>query len=58
MMRQYFEDGYKVVCESMFGDLVIADLDDVEVYGSDSVLDRVDEEAKIAYFCDSQDYDD
>ena len=57
-MREYFEMGYKVVCESMFGDMEMEDMDMVECYEEDSEFDRVDEESKVAYFEDAQDYDD
>ena len=57
-MREYFEMGYKVVCESMFGDVEIEDMDMVECYEEDSEFDRVDEELKVVYFADVQDYDD
>ena len=57
-MREYFEMGYKVVCESMFGDVEMEDMDMVECYEEDSEFDRVDEESKVVYFTDAQDYDD
>ena len=57
-MMEYFEAGYQVVCGSMFGDVVMKDIDDVLCYEEDSEFDHVDEEAKMVYFYDSQDYDD
>ncbi|MBP3630357.1 MAG: hypothetical protein J6J23_02590 [Clostridia bacterium] len=57
-MREYFEMGYKVVCESMFGDVEMEDMDMVKCYEEDSEFDRVDEESKVVYFTDAQDYDD
>ena len=57
-MMEYFRMGYKVVCESMFGDVVIEDADMVECYAEDSKIVRVDEEAKVAYFEDAQEYED
>lgn len=57
-MKEYFEMGYKVVCESMFGDVEMEDMDMVECYEEDSQFVRVDEEAKVAYFEDAQEYED
>lgn len=57
-MKEYFKMGYKVVCESMFGDMEMEDMDMVECYEEDSEFDRVDEESKVVYFADAQDYDD
>lgn len=57
-MREYMEMGYKVVCESMFGDVEMEDMDMVECYEEDSQFVRVDEEAKVAYFEDVQEYED
>ena len=67
-MREYVEMGYKVVCESMFGDVEVEDVEMAECYEEDSQFVRVDyeedsqfvrvdEEAKVAYFEDAQDYD-
>jgi len=56
-MREYVEMGYKVVCESMFGDVEIEDVEMAECYEEDSQFVRVDEEAKVVYFEDAQDYD-
>lgn len=56
-MMKYFEMGYKVICESMFGDVEMEDAEMVECYADDSVFDRVDEDAKVVYFADAQDYD-
>ena len=56
-MREYVEMGYKVVCESMFGDVEVKDVEMAECYEEDSQFVRVDEEAKVAYFEDAQDYD-
>ena len=57
-MREYFEMGYKVVCESMFGDVEMEDMDMVECYEEDSEFDRIDEDAKVIYFADAQEYED
>lgn len=57
-MREYMEMGYKVVCESMFGDVEMEDMDMVECYEEDSQFARVDEKAKVAYFEDAQEYED
>ena len=54
---EYFEMGYHVVCESMFGDVVMEDMDMVECYEEDSAFDHVDEESHVVYFVDTQDYD-
>ena len=56
-MREYVEMGYKVVCESMFGDVEVEDVEITGCYEEDSQFVRVDEEAKVAYFEDAQDYD-
>ena len=56
-MREYVEMGYKVVCESMFGDVEIEDVEMAECYEEDSQFVKADEEAKVAYFEDAQDYD-
>ena len=56
-MMEYVEMGYKVVCESMWGDVEIEDMEMAECYEEDSVFVKVDEEAKVAYFEDAQDYD-
>lgn len=56
-MMEYFEMGYQVVCESMFGDVVMEDMDMVECYEEDSAFDHVDEESHVVYFVDAQDYD-
>ena len=50
--------GYKVVCETIFGDVEMEDMGMVECYEEDSEFDRVDEELKVVYFEDAQDYDD
>lgn len=55
---EYFEMGYQVVCGSMFGDVAMEDADMVECYEEDAVFESVDEESKVAYFFDSQEYDD
>ena len=57
-MKEYFEMGYKVVCESMFGDVEMEDMDMVECYEEDSEFDRIDEDAKVVYFVDTQEYED
>ena len=54
---EYVEMGYKVVCESMWGDVEIEDMEMAECYEEDSAFVKVDEEAKVAYFEDAQDYD-
>ena len=56
-MMEYVEMGYKVVCESMWGDVEIEDMEMAECYEEDSAFVKVDEEAKVAYFEDAQDYD-
>lgn len=56
-MREYIEIGYKVICESMFGDIEIEDIEMAECYEEDSRLREIDEEVKIVYFEDTQDYD-
>ena len=56
-MMEYFEAGYKVVCGSMWGDYEVQDLEDVEEYSEVSKFESVDEEKKVVYFYDSQDYD-
>ena len=56
-MMEYVEMGYKVVCESMFGDMEIEDMEMAKCYDEDSKFMRVDEEEKVAYFEDAQDYD-
>jgi len=58
MMMEYLEAGYQVVCGSMFGDVVMMDVDDVECYQDDAVLEYVDDDAMVVYFYDSQEYDD
>lgn len=57
-MMEYFEMGYQVVCGSMFGDVVMEDAEMVECYADDSVLVSVDDDAHVAHFYDSQDYED
>lgn len=49
-MKEYFEKGYEVVVEGMFGDIPVMDMEDVETYEDDSQFVRVDEEKKVAYF--------
>ena len=57
-MMEYFEMGYKVICESMFGDVVMEDADMVECYAEDSRFMYVDEEAHEVHFEDAQEYED
>lgn len=59
MMKDFAEKGYKVVVSSMFGDVEYS-LADFEkgLKQDEEVFDYVDENAKIAYFYDGQDYDD
>lgn len=58
-MRDFFEKGYKVICEGMWGDVQMEDLDMIECYEEDSIFSHVDEEKKIAYFEEEscEDYD-
>ena len=44
-------------CYTMFGDVVMEDMDMVECYEEDSAFDHVDEESHVVYFVDAQDYD-
>ena len=59
MMKDFAEKGYKVVVSSMFGDVEYS-LADFEngLEQDEEVFDYVDEDVKIAYFYDGQDYDD
>ena len=59
MMKDFAEKGYKVVVSSMFGNVEYS-LADFEkgLEQDEEVFDYVDEDAKIAYFYDGQDYDD
>ena len=59
MMKDFAVKGYKVVVSSMFGDVEYS-LADFEngLEQDEEVFDYVDEDAKIAYFYDGQDYDD
>lgn len=59
MMKDFAEKGYKVVVSSMFGDVEYS-LADFEkgLEQDEEVFDHVDEDVKIAYFYDGQDYDD
>ena len=59
MMKDFAEKGYKVVVSSMFGDVEYSLVDfEKGLEQDEEVFDYVDEDAKIAYFYDGQDYDD
>ena len=59
MMKDFAEKGYKVVVSSMFGDVEYSLADFENGLEQDKeVFDCVDEDAKIVYFYDGQDYDD
>ena len=56
-MMEYFEMGYQVVVGSMWGDEELLDQYDVECYMDSTKFVEADEEKKVAYFYDAQDYD-
>lgn len=56
-MMEYFEMGYKIVVGSMWGDEELLDQYDVECYIDSTKFEWVDDEKKVAYFYDAQDYD-
>ena len=59
MMKDFAVKGYKVVVSSMFGDVEYSLVDfENGLEQDEEVFDYVDEDAKIAYFYDGQDYDD
>ena len=49
-MKELFEMGYKITVGSMWGDVLVEDLEHVEDYMKDTELEELDEEAKTAYF--------
>ena len=56
-MVEFFEAGYEVVVQSMFGDVLVDDMDMVEAYEG-AQFDHVDYDAMVVWFFDEQDYDD
>lgn len=56
-MMEYFEMGYKVVVGSMWGDVELLDQYDVECYMDSTKFEWADDEKKVVYFYDAQDYD-
>lgn len=56
-MMEYFEAGYQVVVGSMFGKVVMDDVEMVECYAEDADFEDADDEMMVVYFYDSYDYD-
>ena len=42
--------GYEITVGSMWGDVLVNDMEDVESYMVDTELEELDEQAKTAYF--------
>ena len=57
-MSEMFKKGYTIIIGSMWGEHEAEDLEECLDYEEDTVLKSVDTDLMIAYFYDSNDYDD